>query len=127
MSFFIALLLGCIDLHLFEVHSVCCRTQIGGRLRRAIKLQFRKLNSISSKQIRERTHRLTSKHYILFIRTSEQCGCDGRAKVLKSALISAPEEKPDSNSEFNDLTRNLMEPLSLRVHYPIKLRRNRLG
>src|SRR5579862_7281014 len=52
MSFFIALLLGCVDLHPFEVCAAPgCTTQIGRQLRRTIKLAFRKLNSISSDQI----------------------------------------------------------------------------
>jgi hypothetical protein len=63
MSFFIALLLGCIDLHLFEVCAASgCTLEMGRRPRRATKLAFRKLNSISSKQIGEptRSHRLQS-------------------------------------------------------------------
>jgi hypothetical protein len=38
--------------------------------------------------------------------------------------LTALEEKPDSNSEFNDLTGNLMVPPPPRAHYPIKQQRN---
>jgi hypothetical protein len=54
-----------------SVYSV----EIGWRLRRTTKLRFRKLNSISSKQLarnRDRGGGRRSKHYILFSRASER-------------------------------------------------------
>ena len=57
---------------------------------------------------------------------SGEHSCDG-AHASTAAPITAPEDKSGSNSEFNDLTRNLMELLSQRPHYPMQQRRNHYG
>src|SRR5258708_1382445 len=89
MSFFIVLLLGCVDLHHLRCAASGCRTEIGCRLRRTTKLPFRKLNSISSKQMGEqrRSARLRSFKTLNSVYPDERMQTQSRKNASTTAVV----------------------------------------